>query len=226
MIVGHFFASLLIFADSYLTNIYNHSDSVSKTTYNFSFTSSSLRLNEMILVARQEHFTDNEELALLLGSGKRSTGKKILTECKLRLSTLTKQQKELLLTGDIQTQKQMAFLAVCKRFLFIRDFVFEVIREKFLLFDHMLTDGDFVTFLRRKSELHPEIENLTDLTLKKIKQVTFKILEQSGLIDSVAKKNILPQFLERSAVQVIYEDNHVWLKLFLYADAEIKKNQN
>ncbi len=199
---------------------------VSKTKYIFSFTSSSLRHSEMITVASQLTKSSNDELVLKLGRGKRTTGRKILNDCKLRLSALTDKQLEILLAGDSQTQKQMAFLAACKRFLFIRDFVVEVVREKYLTFDLSLTDGDFVTFLRRKSALHPEIENLTDLTLKKIKQVTFKMLEQSGLIDSVVKKNILPQYLERNVLQAIYEDNHVWLKLFLYADAEIQNIQN
>lgn len=199
---------------------------VRDTTYNFSFTSSSLRLNEMIFVARQRSLMNDEDLSLKLGNGKRSTGNKILNECKLRLTTLTDNQFKILLTGHVQTQKQIAFLAACKRFLFITDFVVEVVREKFLLFDYRLTDGDFLTFCRSKAELHPEIENLTDLTLKKIKQVTFKILEQSGLIDSITLKNILPQYLESNIVQAINEDNHIWLKLFLYSDNEIKKIQN
>lgn len=199
---------------------------VRDTTYNFSFTSSSLRLNELIFVERQMNFLSSDELALKLGNGKRSTGNKILTECKLRLSTLTDKQHELLLTGDIQNQRQIAFLAVCKRFLYIRNFVVEVVREKYLLFDLQLTNGDYVSFLQKKAELHPEIEKLTDITLKKIKQVTFKILEQSGLIDSVDQKNILPQLLESKVVHAILEDNSAWLKLFLFTDAEIQNIRN
>lgn len=197
-----------------------------KSTYIFSFTGSSLRLKETITVAKQPPPINDDELALKLGNGKRSTGKKILNECKLRLSTLTDKQHDILLAGDVQTQKQIAFLAVCKRFLFIRDFVMEVVREKFLLFDLQLTDGDYLSFLRRKAELHPEIEKLTDITLNKIKQVTFKILEQSGLIDSVVQKNILPQLLESEVVHAILEDNATWLKLFLFTDAEIQNIRN
>jgi hypothetical protein len=180
----------------------------------------------MISVAKQLPLISADELVLQMGNGKRSTGKKILNECKLRISTLTDKQHEILIAGDVQSQKQIVFLAVCKRFLFIRDFVVEVVREKFLLFDLHLTDGDFLSFLRRKAELHNEIDNLTDITLKKIKQVTFKILEQSGLIDSVEQKNILPQILESKVIHAILEDNSTWLKLFLITDAEIQNIQN
>jgi hypothetical protein len=215
-------ASLFIFAGNQLITFCNPNSAVSKTKYIFSFTSSSLRHSEMIAVASQLTTNTTDELIIELGRGKRTTGRKIFNDCKLRLSTLTDKQLGILLSGDVQTQKQIAFVAVCKRFWFIRDFVVEVVREKFLVFDLILSDGDFLTFLRRKSDLHPEIEKLTDITLKKIKQVTFRILEQAGLIDSVVQRNILPQFLERAVELAIIEDDPGLFRLFLFSDVEIK----
>jgi len=189
--------------------------------YDFSFTASSVRLNEMIMVAKAT--LDQREIDYVneLGRGKVSTGKRMLNEFRKRLSHLTTDQLSLLATGDFLIKKQIAYLSVCKTYGFIRDFVIEVIREKFLIFDDRLTDGDFLSFYRRKTDLHPEMDTLTETTQKKIKQVTFKILEQSDIIDNVKDKVIQPQLVDDAVVRVILSDHPEWLKIFLMSDVDI-----
>lgn len=195
---------------------------VKSNKYNFSFTASSLRLNEMVLVAT--NIFNNTQLNLVneLGGGKNATGKRMLMEFKKRLSTLTENELNLLINGDFTTQKQMAFLSVCKSHKFIRDFVVEVLREKLLVFDYQITEGDYISFYRRKSELHPEMEKLTEITEYKIKQVTFKILEQAGIIDDVKSKMIQPQLLDANVINTIASDNKQWLKVFFMSDMDIE----
>ena len=189
--------------------------------YEFSFTASSLRLNDMILVA--DALINNEEFDYvnILGNGKAATGKRHYKEITKRLSNLTSNQLKLLADSDYVTQKQMAFLSVCKTYGFIRDFTVDVLREKYLMFDYEITEGDYNSFYRRISELHPEMDEYTEQTIKKIKQVTFKILEQSGLIDSVSSKQILPPIVDSIVIKVITEDNPEWLKVFLLSDLDI-----
>ena len=137
------------------------------TKYRFSFTASSLRLRDMVTVGT--HKLDNSEVDFVneLGGGKSSTGKRIFSELNSRIENLTREQLELLVRGDLNAQKQIAFLAVCKTYDFIRDFTVEVLREKMLVFDYEITEGDFISFYRRKTDLYPEMEKLTDLTQKK-----------------------------------------------------------
>jgi hypothetical protein len=115
------------------------------------------------------HKLDNSEVDFVneLGGGKSSTGKRIFSELNSRIENLTREQLELLVRGDLNAQKQIAFLAVCKTYDFIRDFTVEVLREKMLVFDYEITEGDFISFYRRKTDLYPEMEKLTDLTQKK-----------------------------------------------------------
>jgi hypothetical protein len=189
--------------------------------YSFSFTASSLRLNEMIVVATA--IAEKRELDYVneLGGGKSTTGKRMLVEFEKRISNLTPRQADILINGDFLSQKQIAFLSVCKTYLFIRDFVVEVLREKILVFDYQITEGDYISFYRRKLDLHPEMDTITELTEKKIKQVTFKILEQAGIIDSIKSKVIQPQIIEKKVMAAIALENSNWLKVLFMSDMDI-----
>ena len=189
--------------------------------YDFSFTASSLRLPEMILVAKAQFEEKHLDITNELGKGKSSTGKRMYAEFLKRISLLSPMQLQLLAQGNLNLQKQMAFLSVCKSYGFIRDFVLEVLREKFLVYDYEILEGNYISFYRNKKELHPEMETLTEISQQKIRQVTFKVLEQAGIIDSIRKRNLQPQYLEPIAIKAIANDNPDWLKLFFMGDTEI-----
>jgi hypothetical protein len=191
--------------------------------YKFSFTAASLRTKDLVTIALWENSKSTEDLQLNLGNGKSTTGKRLLIELNNWLSTLNKTQTQVLKKGSYTSQNEIAFLSICKYFNFICEFVIEVVREKYLVFDYKLTDGDYISFFRRKSEIYPEMEDLTEITQKKIKQVTFKMLEQAGIIDTIKARNIQPQLLESDTLNAIIKDNSELLKVFLYSDYDIKR---
>ena len=73
-----------------------------------------------------------------------------------RSRTLTPAQLDLLLQGDLQEQRALLWLAICKRYAFIREFAVEVLRVKFERMDYCLTEADYDLFYRRKAIAHPE----------------------------------------------------------------------
>ena len=190
--------------------------------YEFSLTGSSLRVNEMILFATKYI---NEGL-LEFKSDKGTTNKRMVSEFKKRIDNLTVNQQELLLNSNFSNQKQLAFLSACKTYSLLRDFVIEVVREKYLIMDFNLSDTDYISFIRRKEINHDELANLTDQTQAKVKQVIFKILEQAGIIDNVRDKEIQLQILGASTKKSIIEDNPEWLKVFLLSDMDIQNELN
>ncbi len=198
---------------------------VAEKRYKFSFTAASLRTKDLVAVAMRETAKDTEDIQLVLGNGKSATGKRLFVELNNWLKNLTNQQIQVLEQGSFKSQKEIAFLAVCKYFDFIRDFVIEVVREKLLVFDYELTEGDYLSFFRRKAEFHTGMDELTELTKNKIKQVTFKMLEQAGIIDSVKTRIIQPQLLESDTQKAILMDNSELLKVFLYSDRDIQTLQ-
>ncbi len=126
-----------------------------------------------------------------LNKEKAKTSKREFAELKLRLSTLTVEETQLLAESDISTQKLIAYLACCRAYSFIKDFVVEVILEKVSIYDHQITDRDYNAFFSKKRVDHNELDILADTTKAKIKQVVFKVLEQAGLVDNVKARNII-----------------------------------
>lgn len=198
---------------------------VKTNKYDFSFTASSLRINEMLTVARAKSEGIELDYVNNLGGGKSSTGKRMFSEFNKRLSFMTSKQIDVLLNSDLVTQKQIAFISVCKTYGFIRDFVIEVVREKFLVYDYQITEGDYISFYRRKHDLHDEMETITELTEKKIKQVTFKVLEQAGLIDTIKSRIIQPQIIDYKLMDAIVQDNPNWLQILLVSDMDIERTK-
>lgn len=193
--------------------------------YRLSFTAASLRLPEMSEMAKrflEEGHSITKE-AIITGGNKRTTDREF-RELKFRLETLTPQQLEFLAFGDFLIQKQIALLSICKLYGFIRDFIVEVLREKALVFDFQLTDGEYNTFFRRKSEVHPELDAIANSTARKVKQVTYKMLEQTGLIDNIVSKKIIPQIVDGKVIRAIVDDDPKWLKIYLLSDMQVSNS--
>ena len=197
--------------------------------YILSFTAASLRLNEMVKVATAALDNAGGDLAMVKESGVVFSSVKIRTsdrefrEVRKRLETLTPDQTAILIRGDLISQKQIAFLSVCKRYSFIRDFAVDVIRDKVLVFDYQLNESDYKSFINSKLSLHTELEEFSESTLKKAKQVMFRILEQAGIINNPVDKQIQPQILQQDVINATVRDDPAWLKIFMMSDKDIKQ---
>jgi len=196
--------------------------------YTLSFTAASLRLNESIKVAEAASelgitdYNDERLSNFAFTSVNKETSRREYREIRKRLETLTNDQLDILIHGDLISQKQIAFLAVCKFYSIIRDFVIEVIRDKTLVFNYQINESDFTTFVNSKTQLHPELEEFSERTLKKAHQVMIRILEQAGIINNAKDKVIQPQLLQPEVIRVIVEDNPQMLKVFLFSDKDIQ----
>ncbi len=197
--------------------------------YKLSFTAASLRLNEMVKIARLvlkddiDDLNEIKESGEVFGSVKNRTTDREFREIKQRLKKLTQDQIEILANEDLLSQKQMAFLSVCKHYDFIRDFTVDVIRDKALVFDYQIHESDYNGFINSKIEMHPELEDFSDSTLKKAKQVMFRILEQVDIINNAKEKMIQPQILHPGVIKSILVEDPQWLKIFLMPDNDIKQ---
>jgi len=99
-----------------------------------------------------------------------------------RLKTLEADELDLLISGSTQEQKYLLWLAVCRRYRFIADFAKEVIRERYIGLKFDLPYEEFDCFFNKKSEWHPELEDIKPTTRNKLRQVLFKILREAELL--------------------------------------------
>lgn len=189
--------------------------------YSLSFTAASLRIYDTFLVgeamAGENYRVVDEEI----GNGKPATGKRIRVELLKRLKTLTLDQLSFLLEAGLDEARKMAFISVCKTYPFVYEFAVEVLREKMFQFDYHITEGDYFAFYNRKKESHPELEEISDHSKDKIRQVLFKILEEAKIIDNTKSKNIQPQFLSAEFQTLLQEDDPDLLRVFFLTDQEI-----
>lgn len=202
---------------------------VHKSKYIFSFTGASALIAETLIVAEEldrlkdwkavkKSVVDNN----LLNKIKQTTFKREFSEIKKRLSLLTLSQLQLMVKGSLEDAKAMILLSLVKAYSYLNDFIVEVLRNKYLLFDTTLLETDYSKFFESKSLSHPELTAISHATAGKVKQVIFKLLEQVGMITRPKNGTILRPLLSNKAVDAIIKDDPAFLNSFLYSNEEIK----
>lgn len=143
---------------------------------------------------REEVLSEN-----LLQARTISTLKRVCREIVSRLKTLDPNEIDLLVNGCAQEQGYLLWIAVCRRYEFIADFAIEVVRERFISLKNNLGHEDFDSFFNRKSEWHPELDEIQPMTRKKLRQVLFRIMRDAKLLvdNNVINEAILSPLLLR-----------------------------
>lgn len=187
--------------------------------YRMSFTSGALLFSESLVVARAYQETQDWEATRarvvaenLLRSRTANTSVRLGNEVISRLRTLTTQQFVLLLDTAPQEQRLLLWLAVCKRYAFIRDFAIEVVLEKCRRLDLNLQPDDYRVFLNKKAEWHPEVERVADATKQSQRQFVFRMLREVGILSKTGE--ILPLVLPPRLSEAIVEDDALYLNVF------------
>lgn len=203
----------------------------SSDKYLLSFTGASLSINESIKIA--EVYLDLKDWEAvervvkeenLIQARTQSSLQRTYQELHPRLRGLSEPQLELLVEGTFTEQKQLLWYAVCKRYGYIREFAVEVLHEKYLRLDYELTEFDYDAFFNRKADWHPELDQLTETTQKKIKSRIFRMLQEAGL--TTEENRILPAMLTARMVEALATDAPTSYNIFPISIPEIKDQVN
>ena len=199
------------------------------TKYTFSFTGASALIAETLVIGEEyNRLNDWEKVEKsllennLLNKVKKTTFKREFFEIKKRLSLLTQNQLKVMVLGNLDDAKAIILLSLVKAYSLVRDFIVEVIRSKYLLFDTVISEIDYIKFINTKSLMHNELTEITEVAAKKVKQVVFKLLEQVGLITQIRNGIILKPIISSNVIDVIIEDDPALLYNFLFSNDEIK----
>ena len=111
-----------------------------------------------------------------------SSGFRLAREVAQRLAVLTDPELELLRDASPSERGHLMWIAACRRYAFIGDFAEEVVRERFLLLTPTLGYDDFDSFVRGKALWHPELAEVKDSTLQKLRSTVFRMLTEAGLL--------------------------------------------
>jgi hypothetical protein len=141
-----------------------------------------------------------------------NASKRIYREVAGRLQLLTQDQLALLCEGAHPEQVALLWLAVCKRYEFIRRFAVQVLREKYLHLDLRLAHEDYDIFFNQMAEWHPEVEAVAPATRVKQRQVVFKMMREADLLSPEGE--ILPAMLSSRFIEVVVADAAEYLDIF------------
>ncbi len=84
--------------------------------------------------------------------------------------------------GDIVTSKMLLVYSIMKTDLLVKDFIFEVYREKILLMKDYIEPFDITNWFDEKYAT-PALSKISESTKYKLKQVMMKIMQDSGLVE-------------------------------------------
>ncbi|MFA6740933.1 MAG: DUF1819 family protein [Arcobacteraceae bacterium] len=198
--------------------------------YIFSYTAATLMMNETDEVIKKyleykdwDKVKDTVIEENIIQKQSVSSRKRVYIELKRRIETLTPAQLVYIEEASSSDIRNLIFLSILKTYKFIFEFMIEVISKKVLMFDYKILNSDYESFFESKKNSIETLENITENTAYKIKQVLFRILEESMIIDNTKNKNIVKPHLSSEVAELIIKDNPIYLKAFLYTDYEIQK---
>ena len=163
--------------------------SSARNRYALSFTSGALLVREAVIAAplflevrdwglvRDQLRSEN-----MLQARTASSGFRLAREVAQRLAVLTDPELELLQDASPSERGHLMWVAACRRYALIGDFAEEVVRERFLLLTPTLGYEDFDSFVRGKALWHPELAEVKDSTLQKLRSTVFRMLTEAGLL--------------------------------------------
>jgi len=197
--------------------------------YRLSFTTGSLFLLESVKIARlyrEEKDWRNIDRRILreniLQKKTVATQKRQVREIKRRLDNLSPESLDYLAAAELEAARFLLLLAVVKTYDFIFEFIDEVVRSKFLLFDTIILEADYARFFEAKEALHPELSSISESSRAKIKEVLFRILAESGLIASSKNWQIIPPYVPEKIIELVTREDAKYLKAFLLSDKDIQ----
>ena len=187
--------------------------------YSMTFTTCSLLVQESIKVAelfsKENDWKKVSQIAAdenLFQYRTVSSLKRTLSEIISRLKLLSEDAINLLINGYKEEQLQILWLAVCLRYPFIYEFSVEVIREKYRSMQYKIEQFDFDAFFNSKMNYHESLENITETTRKKLKQVLFKMMKEAEIIDK--DDNVQVALLSERIIKAIGSMDQKYLMVF------------
>jgi hypothetical protein len=116
-----------------------------------------------------------------------ASSKRAASEICIRLRSLSDDEQFFYLKADIHDQAILAWLAVCRTYKFIGDFTSSIVIDAFASYRLELKHADFDFFFEDQSQWHSELEGITDTTRKKLRQILFRMMRETGFLSKSNK---------------------------------------
>ena len=172
--------------------------------YNGSLTSEQFLFNEMRITAKllNAGYDDSTAIKMITEDNlyQYPTEKKLGRMAKACIRRLRAMNDNSLIAAiaeqPSEISKQICLYAIMKQNRLIREFMVDVIGEKYRQKDLSFRKLDINSFFMRLQEQNDDIASWSDSTVSKIKQVIVKILVETGYLDSRKAERLNPVWLQ------------------------------
>ena len=89
---------------------------------------------------------------------------------------------DLFVHGDIDTSKYVLLYSIMKTDKIVKDFIFEVYKDKLFMRQEYIEKFDVTNWFEEKKILSKTLQNVTDNTFNKLRNVLMRIMQDSGLV--------------------------------------------
>ncbi len=170
-----------------------------KQIYNAEISAGSLMLNEsriiaMLLLERPDEETWHKAIIVdnVLQKKAPSSAKRQARLIRNRLELMTMDLWKLVVDGNREVAMQALLAAAIKHSRLLGDFMDDVIRGHIKTFNTQLTLRDWKNYFSDCEQRDDSLKVLSGSTKKKLCQVVFRILAETGYIDSTRSLNLTP----------------------------------
>lgn len=121
-----------------------------------------------------------------------STARRMARLVRNRLELMTPDLWKLVVNGTSETALQALLAAAIKHSRMLGDFLSEVVKDHYRVFEKRLTIGDWNHFLALCEQRDHTVSTWSDTTKAKLGQVVYRILAEAKYIDSTRLLQITP----------------------------------
>lgn len=144
-----------------------------------------------------------------------ASSKRVLREVRQRLQSLSGESQEIFLESQTDDRKAILLIACCKCYAFLFAFIRSVLAEKVVVFDSQVTIQEFDAFWNQASADFPSLEEISESSRKKTRQVIFRILAEAGLVSSTKELRITPIPISSTIDRVLRIEGEIYREAFL-----------
>lgn len=188
--------------------------------YRFSFTAVGLApvaLQEVAALYREcgswDRVYDRVVRENTLKSRTLSSLRRIASELVLRLNTLSGEEVSRFVENRLNERNVFAWLAVCRAYDLVGDFAVEALHEAYVTGQKTYTATDYEKFVNGKLPLHPELDELSDQTYAKVRQIVFKMMREAGHLNK--KDEINPLVMTAELMNFIPERELAFFPMYI-----------
>jgi hypothetical protein len=122
--------------------------------------------------------------ANLLQARTTASAKRVGRELIQRLEELTDAELQIVAESTADERAHLMWVAACRRYYLLAEFAEEVLRERFLLMAPDVTAEHFDAFVRGKAIWHPELTEIEESTLRKLRTNLFLMMREADFVTS------------------------------------------